>query len=415
MKIKNVFARQILDSRGNPTIECKLVTIDDLNNSYEFVSKVPSGASTGIYEALELRDNNKKYFLGKSVIKAVKNIKEVIAPKLIGKDVESQNFDDFLKQLDGTKNKSNLGANAILGVSMNIHKAIAYNRNLPLYQYFSKITNREIKMPYVFANVINGGKHAGGDLKFQEFMIVPRKKTVHENIMVISETYHILKKIIEKRYGKSAVNIGDEGGFAPGLSKASEALDLLEEAISESRHSNTMIAMDVAASEYFEYGKYFDKFTPEELIAYYVHLVDKYPRIISIEDPFDQDDFSSFKQLLPIMKEKKVQIVGDDLLVTNAERILMSLDKDLVNALLLKINQIGTIDEALTASNLAFSHDWNVMVSHRSGETDDSFISDLAVGIGSSQIKIGAPARGERVAKYNRLLEIEEEYFGINF
>ena len=367
-------------------------------------ASVPSGASTGKYEAVELRDNNKKY-LGKGVLKAVDNVNKIIAKKIIGKDARRQKSIDKLMIDLGGKNKEKLGANAILAVSL----AIARASGDVLYKRLGKLIGNKFVMPIPFCNVINGGKHAGGNLKIQEFMIAPvGAKSFSEAIRMNSEVYHILKKIIQKRYGKSSVNVGDEGGFAPTIEDARQALNLLVKAIDEAGYNKKIkIAIDFAASEYYNKGIYSLKrqYSAELLMNYYMELIKKYP-IISFEDPFAEDDFSAFQKLT---KKTKIQVVGDDLLATNKERIKMAIENKLCNALLLKVNQIGTLTEAIEAAQLATKAGWKIMVSHRSGETCDTFIADLVVALGCGQIKSGAPCRGERTAKYNRLLRIEEE------
>ncbi len=396
-------AREILDSRGNPTVEVKICSIKG-----DAIAKVPSGVSTGKYEALELRDGTMR-FHGKGVTKAVKNV-SLISNKIRSINfAEQQKLDRAMINFDGTPNKSRLGANAILGISMAAARAAAIEKNQPLYKHLGSLTKKKTTMPVPFCNVINGGKHAGGKLAMQEFMIVPVKaKNFQEAAQWASEVYHILKDIIKKKYGLSSVNVGDEGGFAPDVDSAYDALNLLEKAVSEAGYSKKIkFAIDAAASEFYSHGKYIvDRImSQKELLDHYIDLIRSYP-VISLEDPFDQDDFNSYKDL---MKKARIQIVGDDLLATNATRIQMALDRGLCNALLLKVNQIGTITEALEAANLAMKNKWNVMVSHRSGETDDTFIADLAVALGCGQIKIGAPCRGERIVKFNRLMEIENE------
>ena len=428
-KIRKIKAREILDSRGNPTIEVELFTDID-----SFLASVPSGVSTGKHEAKELRDEGKRY-KGKGVLKAIKNIEEIIAPKLKGLEIDNQKkIDEILINLDSTKNKSNLGANAILPVSMAVCRAGAATKNFSLYKYITQLYRNEgsassfaapyprptrsslrntaliFHLPRPAFNIINGGAHAGNDLDFQEFMIVPNFKEFSKNLQAGSEIYHTLKEILKKDFGKTAVNVGDEGGFAPNLSTAEQALDLIMKAIKVSDYENKInIALDVAASEFYKDGKYREK-TRDEMIDYYLKLIKKYP-IISIEDPFDQDDFRGWEKLSSKLKVKssKFLIIGDDLLVTNPERIKIAKEKNLCNGLLLKINQIGTISEAIEAAKITQSFNWKIMVSHRSGETNDDFIADLSVGIGADYIKSGAPARGERVAKYNRLLKIEQE------
>jgi enolase len=413
MRIKSVKAKEILDSRGNPTIEVELTTKDGL-----FKAMVPSGASTGNYEALELRDGGKR-FLGKGVLKAVKNVNSKIGKAIIGMDCTKQKeIDDKMIKLDGSKNKSKLGANAILGVSMAVCRAGASAKKIPLYKYIGKLCgNSKMILPIPSFNVINGGRHAGNKLSFQEFMILPVKaKNFKEAMQIGDEIYLILKEIIKKKYGSEDINVGDEGGFAPDISDNKEALELLMSGIKKSGYSKKVrIGIDVAASEFFKSGKYNLNFkerksllkSGEDMIEYYKKLVKKY-NIISIEDGFDQDDFENWVKLNSLIG-KKVQIVGDDLLVTNPHRIRRAIAENACNALLLKINQIGTISESIQAFKIAKDAGWKIMVSHRSGETEDSFIADLAVGLGCGQIKSGAPCRSERLAKYNRLLEIEDE------
>lgn len=409
MAIKTVNAREILDSRGNPTVEVDITTEKGLSRA-----SVPSGASTGIYEAWELRDSNENRYLGKGVLLAVGNVNNVIAPTLITKNpVDQGRIDDALVMLDGTDNKAKLGANAILGASMAVCKAGAQEKRIPLYKHIAQISEvTEFVMPVPSFNVINGGKHAGNKLDIQEFMILPvGASSFKEALRMGAETYHHLKKIIKDKHGIDAINVGDEGGFAPPVENPKEAIELLIAAINKAGYEGkVMIGLDCAASEFYKDGKYNlngKKLSGDELVNYYAELADKYP-IISIEDPFDQDDFYSYAKLTKMIG-KDVQIVGDDLLVTNSERIQKAIHHNACNALLLKVNQIGTITEAIEAAKLAQQNGWGVMVSHRSGETEDSFIADLAVGIKAGQIKTGAPCRGERLAKYNQLLRIEEE------
>ncbi|MFP4189561.1 MAG: phosphopyruvate hydratase [Candidatus Woesearchaeota archaeon] len=402
-RITDIKARQILDSRGNPTVEAEVHTRDCYGRAI-----VPSGASTGIYEAHELRDKTKA-FHGKAVTKAVKNINQVIGPKLKGKDIFNlTGIDQTMIELDGTFNKKRLGANAILGVSMAAARAGAKERGLPLYKYLGKSS----KLPIPFCNIINGGEHAGGKLEMQEFMIAPIKaRTFKEAVQMVAEIYHELKVIITKKYGKSASNVGDEGGFAPNLSNAEQALDLIVEAISRSGYSKKVkIAMDPASSEFYKEGRYMRRgLTGKKMGEYYERLMRRYP-IISIEDPFDQDDFEAYQAFMKKHgRENNFQVVGDDLLVTNVKRITESIEKNLCNALLLKVNQIGTLTEAINAAEICMSNGWNVMVSHRSGESEDPFIADLSVALGSGQIKLGAPCRSDRTSKYNQLIRIEEE------
>jgi enolase len=418
MAVTKVFARQIFDSRGNPTVEVDLYT-----EKGKFVAAVPSGASTGVHEAVELRDEIKADYMGKGVSKAVDNVNKILGPALIasGLDVLDQKaIDDLLIKTDGTPNKGNLGANAILGVSMAVSEAAAFAKGVPLYQHLADLAG--VKAPYVLPlpcfNVINGGSHAGNSLAFQEFMILPTgAKTFAEAMKIGSETYHHLKKVIQTKYGIDATNVGDEGGFAPNVSGATESLDLLTVAIEKAGYTGKVsIALDVASSEFYKDGKYDLDFknpnsdptkwlTGQELAAEYNAMVAKYP-IVSIEDPFDQDDWESWTHLTAATK---TQVVGDDLTVTNVLRIKTAIEKKACNGLLLKINQIGTISESIQATQLAQASKWGVMTSHRSGETENTFIADLAVALKTGQIKTGAPCRSERLAKYNRLLRIEEE------
>lgn len=407
MTIKSIKARQILDSRGNPTIEVDLTT-----NKGTFRASVPSGASTGAHEAVELRDNKKAY-LGKSVQKAIKNV-ALIEKILKGKDERKQkDIDIAMLQLDGTANKSKLGANAILAVSMAVCRAGAGDK--PLYKHISQLAKTKPTLPTPYMNVINGGKHAGNGLAMQEFMIAPKATSFSKALQMGTETYHVLKKVILEKYGLNAANVGDEGGFAPPVNSATEALELLTEAITRAGYKGKIhIAMDCAASEFYEKGQYNLGFkskrqivSAKDLSDLYQAYVRKYP-IISIEDPFDEEDFEGYAAFTKKVG-KKAQVVGDDLLVTNPNRIREAIEKNACNALLLKINQIGTISEAIEAHTIAKKAGWNIMVSHRSGETEDSFIADLVVGLGTGQIKTGAPCRSERLAKYNQLLRIEEK------
>ena len=409
MEIKDIKAREILDSRGNPTVEVDLHT-----ENFMVRASVPSGASTGKHEAVELRDNNKRYH-GKGVLQALVNIEKRITPKLIGLDVTQQHFIDvMMTRLDGTQNKAKLGANAVLAVSLAVCKAGAKSKNIPLFKYIQGLAETKSKLPTPYFNVINGGKHAGNFLDFQEYMIAPQSDSFSDALKMGSEVYHELKKIIKKRYGLDAINVGDEGGFAPPLKDNETPLILLESAIRAAGYNKKVkIALDCAASEFYKKDKYVLGYKTskkksvkgEELASIYIKLMHKYS-IVSIEDPFAEDDWESWQYLMK--KAPDLQIVGDDLLVTNVERIKTALDKDACNALLLKVNQIGTVTEAIQAAKLALGNNWTVMVSHRSGETEDTFIADLAVGLGCGQIKSGAPCRGERTAKYNQLLRIEE-------
>lgn len=417
MSIESIHARQIYDSRGNPTIEVDLKTSKGL-----FRAAVPSGASTGHYEALELRDNDKKHWGGKGVTKAIENVNKIIAPKLIGKNVVNQKeLDQFMIDLDGTENKEKLGANAILGVSLAICKAGAAEKGIPLYRHIANLAGKKnVLLPVPAFNVINGGSHAGNKLAMQEFMILPTGATSFSEAMKMgSEVYQTLKTIIKKKYGQDAVNVGDEGGFAPNIQNNKEGLELLKSAIEQAGYTGKIkIGMDVAASEFFKDGKYdLDFKTPnndgsqlvsvDQLINLYKEFVKEFP-VESIEDPFDQDDWKAYAKFTSEIG-KQIQIVGDDLLVTNPKRIKKAIEEKSCNALLLKVNQIGSVTESIEACLLAQKAGWGVMVSHRSGETEDSFIADLVVGLGTGQIKTGAPCRSERLAKYNQLLRIEEE------
>jgi len=411
-KIKKVKAREILDSRGNPTVEVKIETNDGF-----FVSSVPSGASTGKYEVVELRDKEKRYF-GKGVLKAVNNVNEIIAPKIIGKDPGSQKqIDDLMIELDGTKNKSNLGANAICGVSLAVCRAGAGSRKLELFKYINeiakklyKISVKRPKLPDPLFNIINGGVHSGSELDVQEFMVAVKEMYFSKKLEIISEIYQQLKKLLFERYGKLATNIGDEGGFAPPFIASEQALEFIFKAAKDLNYQDkAKVVLDVASSQFFKHGKYKMKigvFTQNGLMRYYTDLLSKYP-IIGLEDPFSEDDWEGFEQITKKFG-KKILIIGDDLLVTNPERIKEAKKRKAVNAIILKINQIGTVSEALQAVKLAKDFNFKIIVSHRSGETNDDFIADFAVGIEANFIKAGAPVREERVAKYNRLLKIEQ-------
>ncbi|OQA70340.1 MAG: Enolase [Parcubacteria group bacterium ADurb.Bin247] len=396
-KIKSIEAREILDSRGNPTVEVCLETSDGF-----FVSSVPSGASAGSYEAVELRDLGKRYH-GKGVLKAVNNINDIISKKLKGGDcLNQEELDNIMIELDGTQNKKKLGGNAILGVSMAICRAGAFSKNLSLYNYINSLCSFKMAMPKPSLNVINGGKHAANELEFQEFMIAPFGVDFEGKLRKGVESYHNLKKIIAKNH---SVNIGDEGGFAPNFKDPEEALKLL------SKLGNLDIIIDVAAGEFFNGKKYdagFKVFNSKELCEYYLKIIKKYP-IRGIEDPFAEDDIQAW-QMLTKLVNNKILIIGDDLLATNPERIKMAGKEGLCNAMIVKLNQVGTLTETLESVKIARGFGWKIIVSHRSGETTDDFISDFAVGIGADYIKSGAPARGERVCKYNRLLKIEAEW-----
>ncbi len=409
-RIKKIKAREILDSRGNPTVEVDIHTGSGVSRA-----AVPSGASTGRHEAVELRDGGKRYG-GKGVLKAVGNVNGLIARGLKGKDVRLQGeIDEYLIELDGTENKSKLGANALLGVSMAACRAAASGKGIPLFRYIASLAgSRKLSLPVPSMNVINGGAHAGNRLDIQEFMIQPFADSFAESMRMGAEAYHALKEIIKDKHGKGAINVGDEGGFAAPLQSTTEALDLIKKAIEDTGyHNKIMIALDSAASGFFSKGTYRidgKKLNVDELVDFYRELAGRYP-IISIEDPFDEEDWHGFASLTEKIG-KKVVIIGDDLLVTNVRRIRKAVDMDACNGLLLKVNQIGTVTEAIRAARYAMESNWRVMVSHRSGETCDSFIADLAVGLGTGLIKTGAPCRSERLAKYNQLLRIEEEIRG---
>lgn len=415
--VSKIFAREIFDSRGNPSVEVDITT-----SKGQFRAAVPSGASTGVHEALELRDKDPKRFLGKGVLKAVENVNSIIGPALIAKNVDvtkQEDVDKIMLELDGTPNKSKLGANAILGVSLAICKAGAVHKGVPLYKHIADLAgNKEVILPVPAFNVINGGSHAGNKLAMQEFMLLPTGASNFKEAMRMgAEIYQNLKSVVKKRYGIDAVNVGDEGGFAPNIQDNREGLELLNVAIAQAGYTGKIkIGMDVAASEFYKDGKYDLDFknpesdpskwiTGEELCKMYEEFIAKYP-VVSIEDAFDQDDWEHWSQLTG---KVGIQIVGDDLTVTNPKRIKMAVEKKACNCLLLKVNQIGSVTESIEACKLAQQNGWGVMVSHRSGETEDTFIADLVVGLCAGQIKTGAPCRSERLAKYNQLLRIEEE------
>ena len=405
-KIQKIHAREILDSRGNPTIEVDVFTPKGFGRA-----SVPSGASTGTNEALELRDADPNRYGGKGVLTAVKNVNTIIQKELLGLDARNQReIDELMIELDETENKANLGANSILGVSMAVAKAAADSLNMPLYRYFGG--SNAFTLPVPTMNVLNGGKHAGNELAIQEFMIQPKgADTFYEALQIGTEIYQILGKFLEKKYGRSSTNVGYEGGYAPKMSESTEALDALVQAIEESGYteSEVTIGLDAAATEFYEDELYAidgKKLAAPELLDYYVELVNSYP-ILSIEDPFQEEAFEDFEALTNELWD--TIIVGDDLFVTNIERLSKGVDMGAANALLLKVNQIGSISEAFDAASMASRNGYTVIVSHRSAETEDTTISDIAVAIGAEMIKTGAPARGERTAKYNQLLRIEED------
>ena len=408
-EIVDVLAREILDSRSFPTVEVEVYLEDGTVGR----AAVPSGASTGVFEAVELRDGDKERFNGKGVLQAVKNVNEVIADELIGLNALDQTFiDKTLIELDGTKNKGKLGANAILGVSLAVARAAANFLGLPLYQYVGGVNAKVLPVPMM--NIINGGEHADNSVDLQEFMIMPvGAESFQEALRMCSQVYHALKSLLnEKGY---STGVGDEGGFAPDLKSNEEAIEVIIEAIKKAGFEpgkDMFIALDPASSEFFEDGKYVLKhegktLSPEEMVGFYENLVNKYP-IISIEDGMAEEDYEGWK----IMSERlgnKIQLVGDDLFVTNTERLKMGIEMGIANSILIKLNQIGTLTETLNAIEMANRAGYTAVISHRSGETEDTTISDLVVAVNAGQIKTGAPARSERVAKYNQLLRIAEE------
>ncbi len=403
MYIKNIIGREVLDSRGNPTVEVDVILEDGTLGR----AMVPSGASTGEREALELRDNDSRY-LGKGVLKAVSNVNK-LKDLLIGKNVLEQKEIDYLMiEADGTKNKSVYGANAILGISMACLKAAANYKKIPLYKYIGEGT----MLPVPMMNIINGGAHADNKLDFQEFMIIPQSDSIKERIRIGAEVFHALKSVLKSRGLNTAV--GDEGGFAPDLNSNEEGFKLIIEAINKAGYKpgiDVMLGIDVAASEFYKNGKYNlvgenRILTTEELVDFYVDLCSKYP-IISIEDPVDENDWEGFK-LITTKLGDKIQLVGDDLFVTNKECLQQGIDMGAGNAILLKVNQIGTITETLETIELAKQNNYKTIISHRSGETEDTIIADLAVGLNLGQIKTGSLSRSDRVCKYNQLIRIEE-------
>ena len=404
--IETIHAREILDSRGNPTVEVEVV----LGDGSTARAAVPSGASTGAFEAAELRDEGKRY-LGKGVENAVKNVNEKIAPIICGFDAQDQRLiDDEMIALDGTKNKSKLGANAILGVSLASARAAAESSDLSFFKYIGGPTAHTLPVPMM--NILNGGAHADTNVDIQEFMVAPiGATTFKESLRWGAEIYHSLKSVLKKQ--GLATSIGDEGGFAPNLASNRAALDLILEAVEKAGFKpgkEIALAMDVAATEFHEKGVYnFEgkQLTSDEMINYYAELVNAYP-LVSIEDPLDEDDWDGWKKMTAQLGSK-IQIVGDDLFVTNPERLSRGIENQTANALLVKVNQIGTLTETMDAVALAHRSGYRSMMSHRSGETEDTTIADLAVALECGQIKTGAPARSERVAKYNQLLRIEEE------
>lgn len=401
-KIKKVFAREILDSRGNPTIEVDITLECGITAS----ASVPSGASTGKREAIELRDHDMNRYLGKGVLKAVDNVNNIIAPEIIGKScLEQREIDNIMLNLDGTYNKSNLGANAILGVSLaNLRASAKYNKK-ELYEYLGS----DYSMPRCMMNILNGGAHASNGLDFQEFMIVPSKSEYKDNLRMGSEIFHSLKQVLKEK--DLLCGVGDEGGFAPEISNNTIALDLISLAIDKAGYvlgKDVYIALDVAASEFYRDGKYIieDKeYSSLDLVSYYEGFIDKY-NIISIEDGMAEEDYDGWKILTERLSN--IQLVGDDLFVTNKDLLSEGIRMGIANAILIKLNQIGTVSETLDTIKLAKDNNYKTIISHRSGETEDNYIADFAVGLNMGQIKTGSMSRGERLSKYNRLLRIEE-------
>lgn len=408
--IQSVHARQILDSRGNPTIEVDIRT----ENGYLGRAAVPSGASTGKHEAVELRDDDKSVYVGKGVLKAVENVNDIIFPELIGCSVFEQNLiDKIMLELDGTPNKAKLGANAILGVSLAAAKAAAQEANLPLYRYVGGTNANTLPVPMM--NILNGGSHADNSIDFQEFMIMPAKAdTFSQALRMGVEVFHTLKTVLKSK-GYST-NVGDEGGFAPNIKSNEEAIEVVLQAIEKAGYKpgeEIFIAMDAAVSEFYENGLYHfkksdgRKLTSDEMADYWTQWVAKYP-IISIEDGMDEDDWAGWKTLTDSIG-KKCQLVGDDLFVTNVNRLQQGIESQIANAVLVKVNQIGSLTETIDTVNLAKRNSYKSIMSHRSGETEDATIADLAVALNTGQIKTGSASRSDRMAKYNQLLRIEEE------
>jgi len=414
MKIKNIKALEILDSRGNPTIETKVV----LENKSIGIASIPSGTLIGKYEVVELRDNDPDRFHGMGVLKAVNNVNQIIAPRLIGMDAAYQNqIDKILIEMDGTNNKSKLGGNAILSVSQAILEASAASYNLPIYAYIQakyQMVNKPPKIPVPIFNIINGGKHGAGNLDFQEFHIIPSsRKSYHEALECGQEIYQSLKETLT--YRGAIHSVGDEGGFAPNLFTNMDALEIIMEAIKKTKYQfakDLFIGLDVAAAFFYKKNKYVIKdraqaFSRDDFIDYYINLNNEY-HLFTLEDPLYQEDWEGWRRLTKALG-KSVIIVGDDLLCTNLERIKKAIKEKACSAILVKPNQRGTITETIKAIQIAKEANWKIIVSHRSGETNDDFIADFSVGVGADYIKFGAPARGERIAKYNRLLKIEGE------
>ena len=404
MKIKNIIAREILDSRGNPTVEATVI----LEDNTEATASVPSGASTGVHEALELRDNDMNRYLGKGVLKAVSNVNDIIKPRLIGLDVQNQKeIDELLINLDGTPNKEVLGANAILAVSLACLKASSKTSKKELFEYIGRGTY----MPRMMMNILNGGAHADNGLDCQEFMIIPMHKEIDENVRIGSEVFHSLKQILKTE--RLSTGVGDEGGFAPNINSTLEALNLIMDAIKAAGYvpgKDVYLALDVAASEFYNNGVYsFEgkNRKKEQMVEFYEHITEKFP-IVSIEDGMAEDDYEGW-QLLTEKLGDRIQLVGDDLFVTNKKLLEVGIEKHMANAVLIKLNQIGTVTEAIETILLAKRNKYSTIISHRSGETEDTSIADFAVGLNLGQIKTGSMSRGERICKYNRLMRINEK------
>lgn len=404
MKIKNIIAREILDSRGNPTVEATVI----LEDNTEATASVPSGASTGVHEALELRDNDMNRYLGKGVLKAVSNVNDIIKPRLIGLDVQNQKeIDELLINLDGTPNKEVLGANAILAVSLACLKASSKTAKKELFEYIGRGTY----MPRMMMNILNGGAHADNGLDCQEFMIIPMHKEINENVRIGSEVFHSLKQILKTE--RLSTGVGDEGGFAPNINSTLEALNLIMDAIKAAGYvpgKDVYLALDVAASEFYNNGVYsFEgkNRKKEQMVEFYEYITEKFP-IVSIEDGMAEDDYEGW-QLLTEKLGDRIQLVGDDLFVTNKKLLEVGIEKHMANAVLIKLNQIGTVTEAIETILLAKRNKYSTIISHRSGETEDTSIADFAVGLNLGQIKTGSMSRGERICKYNRLMRINEK------
>jgi len=404
--IKSIKGREILDSKGYPTVEVELAT-----EAGVFFASVPSGTSTGKYEAKELRDGGDEY-LGRGVQKAVENINQIIAPKILGKNPqEQQEIDDLMIKLDGTNDKSRLGANAILGVSIAVLKAGAAAEGVHLWQWIAQLAKTKPLLPFPCLLYVEGGVHGRGDVDTQEFMVVLEDGSFHEHLRLGTETYHTLREILHKKFGKAATNVGMEGGFTPPVQATEDVLDLIREAVKKTGRKKAKIIIDMAASTFFKNGQYCfegENLDRQGLSEFYAKLCRKYP-IVAIEDPFAEDDWVGFQGITQSLGQN-INIIGDDVLATNIQRIEEAQKKGACNALILKPNQAGTVSETIKAAKLALNHNWDVFVKHRSGETCDTFLADLAVGLGTGFLMAGAPNRGERVAKYNRVLMIEQEW-----